>query len=79
MQSKELGWTAPDQVIAKGREDDSKSQGQNDMRPRMRGAEEHRSWRDAWGGPRGDGAHGGFFIALFNAILMLDHVDNYGD
>lgn len=43
VQSKEPGWQALDQVIAKGREDESKSQGRNDMGPRMRGAEEHRA------------------------------------
>lgn len=79
VQSKEPGWKALDQVIAKGREDESKSQGRNDMGPRMRGAEEHRA--------EGRGGRGLgetvlaelFFTALSNAMLMLDHVDSYGD
>lgn len=63
---------APDQVIAEGREDESKRQGRNVMGPGVCGAVEHR--------PEGCRGWGGFFyIALSNAILMLDHVGSYGD
>lgn len=84
VQSKEPGWKAPDQVIAKGREDESKSQGRNDMGRRMRGAEEHRAegrgGLGAGGGASGRRCSRSFFlIARSNAMLMLDHVDSYGD